>query len=282
MRIPNTSNAARRGQPRRRVIPLWRSRRMLAAAAALMVFASAGGGWWLWQSGWAARTAERLKWTLIAASVEMNFTVQEVLVVGRRETSKADLLAAVGVARGAPILAFDLGAARRRVEALPWISRASVERILPDTVLLRVVERRPLALWQNRGRFALIDDEGAVILKQGLERFSDLPLVVGEDAPAHAADILQILKTQPQMMLRVKAAVRVGGRRWNVRLDNGIDVRLPEENAASAWARLAEYQRTHRVLAPEVRVLDLRLPGRLILRKSPWPGRSGAASGRET
>ncbi len=282
MRIPNTSNAARRGQPRRRVIPLWRSRGMLAAAAALMVFASAGGGWWLWQSGWAARTAERLKWTLIAASVEMNFTVQEVLVVGRWETSKADLLAAVGVARGAPILAFDLGAARRRVEALPWISRASVERILPDTVLLRVVERRPLALWQNRGRFALIDDEGAVILKQGLERFSDLPLVVGEDAPAHAADILQILKTQPQMMLRVKAAVRVGGRRWNVRLDNGIDVRLPEENAASAWARLAEYQRTHRVLAPEVRVLDLRLPGRLILRKSPWPGRSGAASGRET
>ncbi len=282
MRIPNTSNAARRGQPRRRVIPLWRSRGMLAAAAALMVFASAGGGWWLWQSGWAARTAERLKWTLVAASVEINFTVQEVLVVGRRETSKADLLAAVGVARGAPILAFDLGAARRRVEALPWISRASVERILPDTVLLRVVERRPLALWQNRGRFALIDDEGAVILKQGLERFSDLPLVVGEDAPAHAADILQILKTQPQMMLRVKAAVRVGGRRWNVRLHNGIDVRLPEENAASAWARLAEYQRTHRVLAPEVRVLDLRLPGRLILRKSPRLGRSGAASGRET
>ncbi len=282
MRSPNTSNAARRGQPRRRVTPLWRSRATLAAAAALIVVAGAGGGWWLWQGGWAERAAGRLKGALIAASVDLNLTVQEVLVIGRRETSKADLLAAVALTRGDPILAFDLRAARRRVEALPWISTASVERILPDTVLLRVVERRPLALWQNRGRFALIDDQGAVILKQGLERFSDLPLVVGEDAPAHAADILQVLKTQPQLVPRVKAAVRVGKRRWNVRLHDGIDVRLPEEDAVSAWARLAEYQRTHRVLAPEVRVLDLRLPGRLILRRSPWPARARAASGRET
>ncbi len=282
MRIPNTSNAARRGQPRRRVTPRWRSRATLATAAALIVVAGAGGGWWLWQGGWAERAAERLKGALIAASVDLNLTVQEVLVIGRRETSKADLLAAVALTRGDPILAFDLRAARRRVEALPWISTASVERILPDTVLLRVVERRPLALWQNRGRFALIDAQGAVILKQGLERFSDLPLVVGEDAPAHAADILQVLKTQPQLVPRVKAAVRVGKRRWNVRLHNGIDVRLPEEDAVSAWARLAEYQRTHRVLAPEVRVLDLRLPGRLILRRTPWPARARAASGRET
>ncbi len=282
MRIPNTSNATRRGQPRRRVTPMWRSRATLATAAALIVVAGAGGGWWLWQGGWAERAAERLKGALIAASADLNLTVQEVLVIGRRETSKADLLAAVALTRGDPILAFDLRAARRRVEALPWISTASVERILPDTVLLRVVERRPLALWQNRGRFALIDDQGAVILKQGLERFSDLPLVVGEDAPAHAADILQVLKTQPQLVPRVKAAVRVGNRRWNVRLHNGIDVRLPEEDAVSAWARLAEYQRTHRVLAPEVRVLDLRLPGRLILRRSPRPARARAASGRET
>ena len=200
MRIPKTPRFGRRGQPRRRVTPLWRSRATLAAAAALIVLASAGGGWWLWQDGWVARMAERLERTLIAGSAKLDFTVQEVLVIGRRETSKADLLAAVGLTRGAPILAFDLRAARRRVEALPWISTASVERILPDTVVLRIVERRPLALWQNQGRFALIDDEGAVILKVGLERFSDLPLVVGEDAPAHAAEILQVLETQPQLV----------------------------------------------------------------------------------
>ena len=282
MGLPQTPSCGRHGQPRRRVTPLGRSRATLAAAAALSVCASAGGGWGLWQGGLVTRMAERLERTLIAGSVKLDFTVQEVLVIGRRETSKADLLAAVGLTRGAPILAFDLHAARQRVEALPWISTASVERILPDTVVLRIVERRPLALWQNRGRFALIDETGAGILKDGLERFSDLPLVVGEDAPAHAAEILQVLETQPQLVPRVKAAVRVGKRRWNVRFHNGIDVRLPEENAASAWARLAEYQRTHRILAPEVRVLDLRLPGRLILRRSPRPARSGKAPGRET
>ena len=76
----------------------------------------------------------------------MGLKVDEILVIGRRETAQKDLLAAVRLARGAPILAFDLQAARKRIEALPWIKTVSVERMLPDTVLLNIKERRPLAL----------------------------------------------------------------------------------------------------------------------------------------
>jgi cell division protein FtsQ len=88
--------------------------------------------------------------------------------------------------------------------------------------------------------------------------------------------------TQPELMVRVRAAVRVGGRRWNLRLDNGIDVRLPEDDPEQAWARLAEYERRHRILARDVRVLDLRLPDRLIVRKRQRPAPSGAVGGRQT
>ncbi len=282
MRKATRSWYPKRGQPRRRVVPLWRNRWALGAAAALMLGLAVHGGWWLWQGGWVTRAVDQARWKLIAISGDLGFTVRDVLVVGRHQTTRQELLAAVRLARGAPILAFDLEAAKKRIEVLPWVRTAAVERLLPDTVLLRLDERRPLALWQHKGRFALIDHQGEVIIEDGLERFADLPLVVGEDAPGHASDLLGILESQPRLMTLVKAAVRVGGRRWNVRLDNGIDVRLPEEDPGAAWARLAEYQRTHRVLARDITVLDLRLPDRLIVRKSPRPAAAPAAPGQET
>ena len=266
---------------RRRVTPLWRNRWALRAVAAATLLLVAGGAGWLWHSGWVTRTAEQLKWKFFAVSAEMGFTVQDILVVGRHETSRKDLLAALRLARGAPIFSFGLEEARKRVETLPWVATATVERMLPGTVLLHMVEREPLALWQNKGRFALIDQEGAVIRVDGLERFSELMVVVGDDAPAHAANLLDTLAAQPELLARVEAAARVGQRRWNLRLDNGIDVRLPEEGAASAWARLADYERTHKVMAPDVRVLDLRLPDRLIVRRWGQP-ETPAARGRET
>ncbi len=274
--------SSKRGQPRRRVVPFWRHRYMRGVLTVMLIVLATGGGWRLWQSGWITATVDRAKWNLIAASAEVGFKVNEILVVGRSETRQKDLLAAVQLVRGAPILAFDLKGAQKRIEALPWIKSATVERMLPDTVLLTVQERQPMALWQHKGVFALIDTDGEVILKTGLERFSDLLVVVGGDAPKHAADLLKDLATEPQLMTMVKAAVRVGGRRWNLRLKGDIDVRLPEDDAAGAWNRLAEYEKNHQVLERDVRILDLRLPDRLIVRKPPRPVKPVKGKRQET
>lgn len=268
MRKRNTTKNGKRGQPRPRVKPLWKNAKVLALAGVLSVGAMSAGGWWLWQDGWVGRAANQVRWSLIAATAEMGFRVEDVLVVGRTETPRDELLKAIRLARGAPILAFDPEAAKTRIEELPWVRAVSVQRRLPDTVFLRIIERRPLALWQHDGKFALIDYDGHVITDSEIERFKSLLVVVGEDAPAHAARLLEMLWDQPELMRRVAAAVRVGGRRWNIRLDNGIDVRLPEENPALAWARLAEYERIHKVLAKDIGVLDLRLPDRLIVQKA--------------
>lgn len=282
MKKSRNSKTSKSGKPRRRVVPFWRSRRLRVVLMVLLVSLAGGESWWLWKSGWVQQTVERTKWTLIAASTELGFRVEEILVVGRRETTRKELLGAVRLVRGAPILAFDLEVAKKRLEALPWIKTASVGRMLPDTVMLNVVERRPLALWQHKGVFALIDTDGEVIMKENLDRFSDLLVVVGPDAPLHAAKLLQVLATEPQLMDWVEAAIRVGGRRWNLRLKNDIDVRLPEENTAKAWSRLAEYEKTHRVLERDVQILDLRLPDRLIVRKVPKPPRKKSGKRQET
>ena len=240
-----------------------------------------GGGWWVWTTGTLERVVREARWQLVSISLSAGLKVEEILVVGRNETKREDLLKAIRVVRGVPILTVDLDAARHRVEALPWVHRASVERILPDTILLNVEERKPIALWQHNGKFALIDGKGEVILNTGLQRFSELVVVVGKGAPAHASKLLDLLAAAPELVPMVKAAVWVGDRRWNLRLQGGIDVRLPEEDPTAAWIRLAAYEKAHRVLERDVQVLDLRAPDRLIVRKARRPiGIVG--KGRET
>ena len=271
-----------RGQPRRRVGTLITRGRLTAAMAVLLGGLSVAGTYWGVSSGSLERAYAKAKWHLIARSARLGFRVDEILVVGRQETKRADLLKAVTLARGAPILAFDINAARRRVEALPWVRQASIERMLPNTVLLNVEERQPLAVWQHKGNFALIDHEGEVILRKGIERYADLVIVVGKEAPIHAASLLETLGNEPELMGLVKAAVWVGGRRWNLRLAGDIDVRLPEKNARGAWSRLAEYERVHQVLERDVQVLDLRLPDRLIVKKVPSTKTPVKTDGQET
>jgi len=281
-KVPKKKAKHKLGKPRRRAGSIWRGRGFSSAMVAVMIGLLLGGVWWSHSSGALNRAADSLKWRAIAVSAEAGFRVKEILVVGRKETSQEDLRKAIRLARGAPILAFDLDAAKRRVESLPWVREATVERMLPSTVLLTIEERQPVALWQHKEQFHLIDESGAVILRKGLERFSDLLVVVGEGAPDRASDLIETLSTQPELMHLVKAAVWVGGRRWNVRLVGDVDVRLPEKNAGEAWMRLAEYEKVHNVLEKDVQILDLRIPDRLIVRKSPTTKNVQIQKGQET
>jgi cell division protein FtsQ len=273
---------AKRGLPRKKALPLWRRQSFFVAMVLLVGGVLSFAGWQLWTGGTLGRTADALHSKALSWSKDLGFSVQDILVSGRRQTERKEILEALGVARGGAILGIDLDEAKRRLEELPWINTASAERILPDTIFLHISEHEPFALWQNKGAFSLINGRGEVIPINNLERFSDLLLVVGEDAPDHASELLGLLTAQPELMNMVKAAVWVGGRRWNIRLTNSIDVRLPEKDPVLAWNRLAEYEREHQVLGRDVQVLDLRLPDRLIVQKARHTEEMMRTKGRET
>ena len=205
----------------------------------------------------------------------VDLRVREVVVEGRANTPEPLLRAALGVSKGAPVLGFSLEDARERIEKLTWVQKATVERRLPGTVVVRLVERRPYAVWQTGGRFVLIDRAGQAVVEQDPAKdaaaFKTLPLVVGAGAPAAAADLLDRLAAHPALRGRVAAAVRVGERRWNLRLNTGGDVLLPEGAEGPAIARLAELHASHALLDRPLQVLDLRLPDRLVVRPQPEP-----------
>jgi cell division protein FtsQ len=206
---------------------------------------------------------------------EVGLKVGQIVVEGRAMTPEPLLDAAIGVREGDPLLGFSLDDVRRRVESLTWVQSAAVERRLPGTLVVNLVERRPFAVWQNGGKFVLIDRAGQVVAPSDPAKdsaaFRVLPLVVGPGAPEHAADLLDLLAARPDLRAHVVAAVRVGERRWNLRLSSGADVLLPEGHEEAALARLVEFQQAEALLDRPLQVLDMRLPDRLVVRPQPAP-----------
>jgi cell division protein FtsQ len=254
---------------RRRPRAKWQVALLRWGGPALGLAAVLGAGSWAWSSGWADRQWTALTEATLVASGEAGLALREVLVQGRGRTSQQDLMTALDLELGTPILSLDPAVLRARLEALPWVARATVERRLPDTLFISVEEREPLALWQREGEIALIDRTGTVIRDPALQSFTHLPMVVGDGANGHAAELVEMLALTPDLARRVKAAIWVGDRRWNIRLDNGVDVRLPEEDGAGAWEELANLQAQHGLIDRDLSAIDLRQPDRLIVRLTP-------------
>jgi cell division protein FtsQ len=248
---------------------LWRrQRRRLRPGLALLALLAVGLGGLLGLQ--AMGQGESLAERFGDATARLGLRVRQVIVEGRQKTPEPLLRAAIGVEPGDPLLSVSLRATRQRIETIQWVRQAEVERRLPDTIVVRLVERRPFAVWQHDGRFVLIDRDGKMVTDSDVATFAtQVPLVVGLGAPDAAAALIDALSAQPGIFARVVAAVRVGERRWNLRMKNGADILLPEDGEVAALARLAMLQTTHAVLDRPVSI-DLRQPDRVVFR--PLPG----------
>lgn len=197
------------------------------------------------------------------------YAVRTVDIRGLQNTPRNDVMRAAIAGADTSAFALDLAAIRARVEALPWVRSATVARRLPDTLVIEVVERTPFALWQRQGRLAVIDASGKVLTNRGLERFSALPMVVGEDAARHAPSVFAMLEQAPVLKAQLDSVRWVGNRRWDVRFKSGEVLMLPEgeRQAASAVRAFAELEAGNGLLGKGFERFDLRLTDRMVVRK---------------
>ena len=254
------------GKKRRPAPSKWRKPAILSACAAALALGIIAGGYVVWTNGWMHRQVVAINSSITSFSQSMGLAVETVTVSGRRETDRKDLIDALRVDLGDPIFNINVNAARERIESLGWVKTASISRKLPNTIRIDIVEREAVAIWQHDGEFTLIDPDGLPIGTKGLERYSHLKVLVGDGAPTHAVALLRILETEPELMTKVTGAVWVGSRRWNIRLDNGIDIRLPEDDPSNAWTRLAQLERDYSLLGRAIEAIDLRQSDRMIVR----------------
>jgi cell division protein FtsQ len=208
----------------------------------------------------------RLWLSTAQAASRAGFEVRHVEVHG---VANAPRLAVVTAALEGPtnsMLLVDLSAARARLRALPWVADASVTRRLPDTLIVDIVERRPVALWQFHHHLAAVDRSGVALTGDRLDRFTKLPLIVGAGANAHVDDLLGLLASQPRIAAGVDAATFVGQRRWDLRFKTGETLALPESAAVAALAKFDAIDRRTGMLGKGYVWFDLRQPGQMTVR----------------
>ena len=283
------SNSARSGlwSPLRRASswyhdPSPMQQRLISASGAFALVASTTALLaWAHKADVPGQIADSMHAAAVGLSLDAGFSVRDVYVAGRKETEQRDVLAALGVKIGDPILYFDAEAARERLIELGWVEDARIERRLPGRIVVTLKERVPIAIWQRNKKFVLVDGNGHVIGSEGLERYSHLKIIIGDDAPTHAADLLAMLKREPEMMRRVTHATWVSGRQWNIRIENAIDIRLPADNPEAAWQKLLEMERDHGVLQRDITAVDLRVPEHTTVRKNRKP-QPAAMRGNQT
>ena len=195
-----------------------------------------------------------------AKFAQAGFRLKTVHVQGASPMATADIIRAAGLFADQPLVGLDLEAVRQKVESVGWVKQVRVVRMLPDTLVVSVDERRQLAVWQHDGKTVVIDDHGQPIPEADPGRFASLPLVVGEGADAAAPGILPILAQRPRLMGLTDALVRVDDRRWDLRLKDGSLIQLPSTGEEQALMELEQLDQRSHILELGFDRIDLRNP----------------------
>ena len=233
----------------------------LALAACVGLFGAARGG------QYEAFTAEQggLKDFLARGA---GFDIAAVTISGQSSLREAEVLAIAGISPKSSLVFLDAADVRRRLMASPFVREASVRKLFPDRLVIEITEREAFALWQKDGRVNVIARDGVVIDEMRDDRFASLPFVVGEEANTRIGEYLALLGDAGDLREKVRAGMLVAGRRWNLKMSAGMDIKLPETNPAAALQTLARLDRETHILDKDVLSLDLREPGRIIAKLS--------------
>lgn len=222
-------------------------------------------GFYAWKNGVFGAFGEFVYNKSLTVTAGMGFRVNDILITGRRQISQSDLLTHIDIREGQPIFSVSLQEAQQSLSGISWVEQAAVSRRLPGTIVIDIRERTPVALWQYQKKVSVIDVNGQPLTTPNVAAWQHLPLVVGQDAPKHVTEILSLMQAEPDIAEQLDSAVRIGDRRWDLRLKNGMLVKLPEENVGLALRQLAQQQETQDILAKNIMTIDLRIPEKFVV-----------------
>jgi cell division protein FtsQ len=267
-RAPAKPSREREQHPHRLIALLERylPHRAGVTATVLMLLGSAGFG--IVKGGHVEELTSALGDTRNAIANSAGFRITAVAINGRKQLTQDEVLAIGGVNGRSSLLFLDAAVVREKLKANPWIGEATVLKLYPGQLQIDIVERSAFALWQQDGRLSVIADDGAVLEPYVSRRFISLPLVVGRGAETRAKDFLALLARYPQVRAATKAAIFVGERRWNLRLKDDLDIRLPENDVGNALAVLSKLDKEDRLFSRDIVAIDMRLPDRLTVQLS--------------
>lgn len=200
------------------------------------------------------------------AARALGFGISRITISGLSQMTEREVLAIAGITPRQSLPFLGAAEMRARLEANPLVANVLVRKLYPNELAITLVERQPYALWQRNGELFVIAADGTVIDPMRDARFASLPLVVGDGANTKAQAYAALVEAAGPLAAEIRAGMLVSGRRWTLKMRNGLDVRLPEEGAVEAVRRLAKLEREQRILEKDVLAVDLRMPDRVVVR----------------
>jgi cell division protein FtsQ len=208
--------------------------------------------------GYAGKAVTGINNALGVIAADAGFGISQVHIAGNARTKPDDIANVLGFAPGQSIFGADVHAARARLMGLPWVADAEVRRRYPDDISVSVVEKLPFALWKAPDAVYVIERSGGVITNQGTDEFAKLPHFVGLGAPVAGSELIDALTPHRAVAARVRAMERVGERRWNLILDDGVVVKLPEKDWQKELGVLEHLIVDNGILERDISEIDLR------------------------
>jgi cell division protein FtsQ len=196
------------------------------------------------------------------------FPLKEVVVFGRNYTTQDEIITAINVKEGQSMFSFNLRHMHNQLAKLTWVKDVCVKRFLHGALHIHITEREPIAIFHNDGKFYLVDKLGTLIDSPVLPCFRDLPIVSGKSAESNVFHMLQLLREYKVVHLNISAMVFVKERRWNIKLNDTTEVKLPDKNVADALSILSRFIDDGKIPSTDILVIDLRLGNSIALKLS--------------
>ncbi len=202
-------------------------------------------------------------------SARYGMYVEDIIVEGNKRTSYEDLVQALNLSENESILGIDIAKLQSQIEQLTWVRHCVVKRsFFPNNILVSIEERKVKAIWQYEGRFYPVDAEGNVIEVEEYEPDAPVIVLAGEGAPHHLAELLAVLNTDEELAGKVRAAVYVSNRRWDLSLGNAqnrVLIKLPEKNFDKAYQKIALLNKRQGIFKRKLTSFDVRYDNRIVV-----------------
>ncbi|MCI5049154.1 MAG: FtsQ-type POTRA domain-containing protein [Rickettsiales bacterium] len=240
-------------------------RRIFVISGLVILLTGVATAWWVHQSGQFSKSFQSVNDWAYGVTKSMGFELNTIRVEGLEKLSVEYVGDAMGAPLGSPILQLSVAEIKANLEALPEVRKARVERVLPDKLQVVLTERTPHAIWQFKGEHTLIDIDGTVLRNQHRDTNKRYMVLVGEDVPDHTQMFIHLMQMTPELAEEVEAAVRVGGRRWDVHLRQGMIVKLPQEDYEIAWQKMYRLATERDILSKGIEIVDMRIAGKIYM-----------------
>jgi len=191
--------------------------------------------------------------------INYGFYLQNIYITGNNNLQKEDILSIINDKEYKTIFNINLFKIRNNLLLNEWIETVKIERTLPSSIKIQIIEKKPVAIWQTKSGNKLITKDGSIISNANVTAFkNNLPIIIGKGANKDAFLILQILKKNPDLYNNVWSISYINKRRWNVHLNQGLIVLLPRVKIYDAWTKIGFLQRKYKILDIGLTEIDIR------------------------